>query len=377
MIKRNIKSIIDKWLFRNKILIIYGARQVGKTTLVKQILSENASPNAYYNCEVPSIRQVLETKEPSLLKREFGAHKLIVLDEAQFVPDISQILKIISDHLPEIQVIATGSSSFELAQKTSEPLTGRALTFTLFPFSYEELGQLFRPSERRAQLDHWLRYGMYPEIVQASTADAQILLDDLSSRYLYKDIFIFENLRKADVIHQLLQLLAFQIGNEVSYHELAKNLKVNEATLIRYIDLLEKAFVIFRLPAFSRNLRKEVSKKKKIYFYDIGIRNSIIRQYQATQFRPDRGALWENFLLVERMKFLQARLQFPNQYFWRTHDQQEIDYLEEANGQLVGYEFKWQSKKKKIPTAFAKNYPDAQMNWIDQENFEDFILEED
>ncbi len=375
MIERSLKATITRWLFRKKVLIIYGARQVGKTTLAKEILKENGQADAYFNCEIPSARQVLESKEPNLLKREFGNYRLVVLDEAQFVPDIGLILKIIADHLPEVQVIATGSSSFELAQRSSEALTGRALTFTLFPFSYEELGQLYRPSERRAQLDILLRFGSYPEIIQAGVKDAQLLLDDLSSRYLYKDIFTFENLRKPEVIHQLLQLLAFQIGSEVSYHELANTLKVNERTVARYIDLLEKAFVIFRLSPLSRNLRKEVSKKKKIYFYDIGIRNSIIQQYQPTKLRPDRGALWENFLITERMKHLQSHLKAPNRYFWRTHDQQEIDYLEEAGGQLRGFEFKWQVKKKKTPPSFSDAYPNAEVQWIDSSNFESFLLE--
>ncbi len=376
MVQRQLQAVVNRWLFRGKVIILYGARQVGKTTLAKVLLREHGGgANAYYNCEIPSVRQVLEQQEPELLRREFGTHRLIVLDEAQYIPNIGQILKVIADHLPEVQIIATGSSSFELAQQTGEPLTGRALTFTLYPFSYEELGALYRPSERSGLLENWLRFGTYPEVVQASQEDTKFLLDDLTARYLYKDIFVFENIRKADIVHQLLQLLAFQIGNEVSIHELALKLKVNERTVSRYIDLLEKAFVIFRLPAFSRNLRKEVSKKKKIYFYDLGVRNSIIQQYQPLKGRADRGALWENFLVAERMKYLHARLQFPKQYFWRTHDQQALDYLEEADGQLHGYEFKWKPKKAKVPAAFAKAYPEAVVQVLHQENFEDFLLD--
>lgn len=376
MIQRQLQAVVDRWLFRGKIIILYGARQVGKTTLAKTLLREHGGDlNAYYNCEIPSVRQVLEQQEPELLRREFGKHRLIVLDEAQYIPNIGQILKVIADHLPEVQIVATGSSSFELAQRTGEPLTGRALTFTLYPFSYEELGQLHRPSERSGLLESWLRFGTYPEVVQASQEDTRFLLDDLTSRYLYKDIFVFENIRKADIVHQLLQLLAFQIGSEVSIHELALKLKVNERTVSRYIDLLEKAFVIFRLPALSRNLRKEVSKKKKIYFYDLGVRNSIIQQYQSLKGRADRGALWENFLVVERMKYLHARLRFPKQYFWRTHDHQELDYVEEADGKLQGYEFKWNSKKAKMPLAFAKAYPKAEIQVLHQQNFESFLLD--
>ncbi len=374
MIRRDLQNILTHWLYRKKILILYGARQVGKTTLAKSILEEQKSPETYFNCEVPSVREILDTMEPSVLKREFGNHKVIVLDEAQNIEDIGKKLKIFADHLPEIQIIATGSSSFELAQKTSEPLTGRALTFTLYPFSYKELGQKYNSLDRRAQLSHWLLYGTYPEIEQAAISEARVLLEDLSSRYLYKDIFLFENIRRPQLLHQLLQLLAFQLGSEVSIHELANTLKINERTVERYLDLLEKAFVIFKLSALSRNLRKEVKKKKKYYFYDLGIRNSIIQQFQGLELRPDRGAIWENFLIVERMKYLQLSQKRPNRYFWRTHDQQEVDYIEEADGKMLGYEFKWKTKQKRIPPAFIKAYPSSQLDWIDTHNFESFIL---
>ena len=373
MIQRELRSVIDSWLFKNKILIIYGARQVGKTTLAKQILNDHDARDAYYSCEIPSVRESLASKEPSILKRYFGHHKMMVLDEAQFVPEIGQILKIFSDHLPDIQIIATGSSSFELAEKTSEPLTGRALTFTLFPFSYSELGQIYRPVERKAQIDIFLTYGMYPEIIQANHKQAQILLEDLTSRYLYKDIFQFENIRKATKLEQLLQLLALQIGNLVSFHELANKLRVNERTIMRYIDILEKAFVIFRLPAYSRNPRSEVVKKKKIYFYDVGIRNGIIQQYQPLSLRIDKGGLWENFLIVERLKYLQHQLLNPKGFFWRSKTQQEVDYLEELNGELSAYEIKWSVSKKKVPTEFKRHYPTADFSWLDKDNFEAFV----
>ncbi|MEM8895237.1 MAG: ATP-binding protein [Bacteroidota bacterium] len=363
---------MEKWIFRNKVLLIYGARQVGKTTLAKSLLKKFGNLNGYYNCELPSIAQLL-TEEPAMLKQEFGQHKLIVLDEAQFIPDIGRKLKIIADELPRLQVIATGSSSFDLAQKTSEPLTGRALTFLLYPLSYEELLQQHRPIELKVKLDSLLRFGSYPELMNAPVEEAKILLDDLAAKYLYKDVLMFENLKRADVLHKLLQLLAHQIGSEISTHELAKTLKINERTVNRYIDLLEKAFVIFSLSSLSGNLRKEISKKKKIYFYDVGIRNSIIQQYQPMELRNDKGALWENFLIVERMKLLGSQLKKPKQYFWRTHDQQEIDYLEESDGLLSAYEFKWSITKKKVPPAFAKTYTDASFNWIDQGNFTRFI----
>jgi len=375
-VRRNIKSLINRWLFRSKVILLYGPRQVGKTTLSRDLLKEHATTKAYYNCEINSVKSLLSTKEPTLYRKEFGNYKMVVFDEAQHVPEIGLILKIIIDHLPDLQIVATGSSSFELAEKTSEPLTGRALTFYLFPFSYNELGQLYKPSERNAQLHHYLCYGLYPEIVMSPKEDARFLLDELSSRYLYKDIFMFENIRKSDVVHKLLQLLAFQIGQEVSYHELSNTLKVNQRTVERYIDLLEKAFVIFTLTAFSRNLRKEISKKRKIYFYDVGIRNSIIQQYHSIDMRMDneKGALWENFIIVERLKFLQSNMLQPKLYFWRTHDQQEIDFIEEMDGRLVGYEFKWQSKKKrKKPQIFLDTYPNSEIHFVDTDNFESFI----
>ena len=373
MIKRDIQNHIEQWLFRKKIIIIYGARQVGKTTLVRALLAKYGSLEGYYNCEILSIQRALAQEEPILLKKYLGNHKIVVFDEAQNIPNIGRVLKLLIDTYPDLQIITTGSSSFELANKTSEPLTGRALQFLLYPFSYQELAHRYTPFERQAQLPIFLKYGMYPEIINASEKEAQFLLNDLSSKYLYKDVLAFENLKRSDIIIKLLQLLALQIGSEVSLNELANNLQTNRRTVERYIDLLEKAFIIFRLRSFSRNLRKEINKGQKIYFYDIGIRNSIIQQYQDMDLRNDKGALWENFLLSERLKFLQSQLFSPNRYFWRTHDKQEIDYLEEYNGQLRAYEIKWLLKKKKMPTIFLTSYPNTSIQFIDQTNFETFI----
>lgn len=373
MIKRSIQPIVERWLFRKKIIILYGARQVGKTTLVKALLSKYRQEEGYYNCEIQSVRSALEQEEPSLLKKYLGDKKIVVFDEAQNVTNIGRVLKILIDSYPELQIIATGSSSFDLANQTSEPLTGRALQFVLYPLSYLELNDLYNPFERKAQLGNLLKYGMYPEIVRASEADARVLLDDLSSKYLYKDVLAFENLKRADIIFKLLQLLALQIGNEVSINELSSALQTNRRTVERYIELLEKAFVIFKLRSFSRNLRKEISKRYKIYFYDVGVRNSIVQQYQDIELRNDKGSLWENFLISERLKFLQTNQINPNYYFWRTHDQQEIDYLEEYNGQLTAYEIKWKTGKKKFPKAFTENYPNSKVQFVDQNNFETFI----
>lgn len=372
-IKRALQSQIEHWLFRGKIIILYGARQVGKTTLSKAILELHGAEGAYFNCEIQSVKAALAQREPLALQRFLGNKKIVVLDEAQQVAGIGEVLKLLADTFPETQIIATGSSSFELANRSAEPLTGRALTFELFPLSYAELDQAFNPTERRAQLDFWLRYGLYPEVAFSAEEDARILLDNLSSRYLYKDILEFENLKRADVLVKLLQLIALQIGQLVSYYELANTLKISSATVERYIELLEKAFVIFRLSPFSRNLRNEIGKKNKIFFYDVGIRNSIIQQYQSLDLRTDKGALWENFLVAERLKFLQTKGLKPNRYFWRTLQQVEIDYLEEQNGHLSAFEFKWQGKGQKMPLAFAKAYPDSSFEVIDTDHFEAFV----
>ncbi len=373
LIKRKIQPIIENWLFRGKVIILYGARQVGKTTLAKALLSKYRQEDGYYNCEIQSVRAILGQEEPVLLKKYLGNKKIVVFDEAQYVPNIGRVLKLLADTYPELQIIATGSSSFDLANRTGEALTGRALQFILYPLSYSEVGELYNPFERKAQLNNFLRFGMYPEIVQAPDEEARVLLDDLSSRYLYKDVLEFENLKRADIIFKLLQLLALQIGSEVSVNELSNSLQTHRRTIERYIDLLEKAFVIFRLRSFSRNLRKEISKGYKIFFYDVGVRNSIIQQYQDVELRMDKGMLWENFLICERLKFLQTQQINPNNYFWRTHDQQEIDYLEEFNGKLTGYEMKWKFKRKKAPKAFMENYPNSEFQFIEQDNFEWFI----
>ncbi|NUQ22335.1 MAG: ATP-binding protein [Saprospiraceae bacterium] len=374
-ITRSIKTQMEGWLYRGKVLILYGARQVGKTTLSKSFLEPLGDQGLYLNCEIQSVQSALSIREPAVLRRFIGNKKLVVFDEAQYVPGIGEILKLLIDTFPDMQIIATGSSSFQLADRSSEALTGRALTFELYPFSYTELSQAFAPHELKAQLDFWLRFGFYPDIAFSSETDARTLLDNLSSRYLYQDVLEFENLKRAEVLVQLLQLLALQIGQLVSYHELANTLKISSQTVERYINLLEKAFVIFRLLPFSRNLRSEIGKKNKIFFYDIGIRNSIIQQYQPMELRSDKGALWENFLVVERLKRLQQLTLRSNRYFWRTYQDAEIDYIEERDGRLSAYEFKWQNKPARLPVAFANAYPGCDFTVVHRDNFEDFIGE--
>ncbi|MFM8489754.1 MAG: ATP-binding protein, partial [Bacteroidota bacterium] len=270
MIRRHLQDTLEHWLFRGKVIVLYGARQVGKTTLSRALLEPFGSSGLYLNCEIESVRSALSVREPMALKRYFGNPRIIVLDEAQRIPGVGEILKLLIDTYSDLQIIATGSSSFELANRSAEPLTGRALTFELYPLSYAELGQAVPAIERRGHLDYWLRYGTYPGVAFAGEADARLLLDSLSSQYLYKDVLEFESLKKPDLLVGLLRLLALQIGQLVSYHELANSLKISSATVERYIDLLEKAFVVFRLTPFSRNLRNEIGKKNKIFFYDTG-----------------------------------------------------------------------------------------------------------
>jgi predicted AAA+ superfamily ATPase len=368
---------IEKWLFKQKVIVVYGARQVGKTTIMKEIIKKYPGKAYYLDCDIATVRQSLQQEDPLILKRMLGDIKLLIIDEAQRVENIGIILKLLHDHCPEIQVIATGSSSFELANKTNEPLTGRSLEFILYPLSFSELTQVYNPFEIKGQLENLLIYGSYPEIATASHEDAIKLLNDLTNKYLYKDILDFEHLKKPELLTKLLQLLAFQVGNEVSRHELAVTLQTSSATIDRYINLLEKCFVIFRLTPFSRNLRKEITSKEKIYFYDLGIRNSLIAQFNPLALRSDVGALWENFCIVERMKYRQQIEAYGNIYFWRTHDQQEIDYIEDYDGILHGYEFKWRKSKYIPPKAFLHNYTNSSITLIHNENFWDFITDQD
>lgn len=372
-IKRHLEKNIEKYLFKGKIIIVYGARQVGKTVLAKSILKKYADENSYFNCEILSTKQALEQQDPLKLKNFLGNGRVIVLDEAQKVSNIGLALKLLIDTYPNMQIIATGSSSFDLSNQVNEPLTGRALEFTLFPFSLSELSDVHSSQEMNAVLEKSLVYGMYPEVVLSDINNARVYLNNLSSKYLYKDVLAFENLKRSDLLIDLLQLLALQIGNEVSTHELAVSLQCGRDTVLRYVDLLEKSFVIFRLRAFSRNLRNEIGKKQKIYFYDLGMRNSLISRLIPLSLRDDVGALWENFCVAERMKWLQNQERFANRYFWRTHTQKEVDYLEEYDDRLDGYEFKWSKDNYSAPKDFL-SYKNSSVKLINKENYKEFLL---
>jgi predicted AAA+ superfamily ATPase len=378
--QRTIKSQIIEKLFQKKVIIIYGARQVGKTTLAKNILDEQqklGKSGVYFNCELDSVRSALSIKETERLHSFLGNNDLIILDEAQNVPEIGKILKIIHDEIPEIQIIATGSSSFDLADKTVEPLTGRHFSFTLHPLSVQEIARTEKLGllGLETKLEQILRFGTYPEAYSTLEEEKKLqLLNVIASDYLYKDVLKFEGLKKAPIISDLLKLLALQIGHEVSLQSLANKLGISRITVEKYINILEKSFVIYVLRPLSRNAYRAVSKKNKIYFWDLGIRNSLIQNFNPLALREDIGALWENFCVIERIKRNNDNKYFKNIYFWRSYAGQEVDYIEESGGKFEAFEFKWGlSKKIKTPSDFLKTYH-ADIEKIDRENYINFLI---
>ena len=377
--KRSIQPLIEAQLYKGKVIIIYGARRTGKTFLCNQIIkkqTEHGIKAKYLSCESFAVKQKLQSTNEIELKNYLEDAKLIILDEAQNIENIGLTLKILVDFYPELQIIATGSSSFDLANKVGEPLTGRARRFILYPLSIEELRTQYDLFQLDSSLNKILTYGLYPSVFNASENDAGLELDEIASNYLYKDILEFEKVKNSNILLELLQLLALQLGNEVSYHEIGQKLALDSATVKRYIDLLTKCFVILPLRAFSRNLRNEIGKTQKIYFYDLGIRNSLIRNYNSPKLRNDKeiGALWENFCIIERFKYNQAHSRLVNAYFWRTYNQKEIDYIEEHSGQLDGYEFKWNINSKiKPPKIFLETYENSSVKKVDPSTYLEFI----
>jgi predicted AAA+ superfamily ATPase len=375
-IPRLLLPSLQESLLPGKVVALYGPRQVGKTTLALDLIERSPYRARYISADELLYREALASQSRQTLGELLGDAELLVIDEAQRVPNIGLNLKILVDSFRHARILATGSASFDLANKISEPLTGRQLTFHLYPISYPELSAAFGPLEARAQLERWLVWGGYPAIVTAETPQLrQRLLNELVGASLYRDLLEWEGLRRADKIADLLRLLAFQIGQEVSVAELAASLALNRQTVERYLDLLEKVFVIFRVGGFSRNLRKEVTKNARYYFYDNGVRNSLIQNFNPLPLRNDVGQLWENFLVVERRKANQMRGRMVNTYFWRTYDQKEIDYLEESGGRLEGYEFKWQetAPRRAVRDEFLRAYPDASLTVIHRDNFTDFL----
>ncbi len=371
--KRLIQDNIEKKLFKGKAIIIYGARQVGKTTLVKKIQEKYIKNSLYLNADEPDIRYSFENKTSTEIKKIIGNNTFLIIDEAQRINNIGLTLKLIIDNFPLVQVIATGSSSFELSNSISEPLTGRKFEFHLYPLSISEILEKKTKIEINRLLEDMLRFGMYPDIISGSNLDAQIKIEEIASSYLFKDILQFQNIRNSEVLTKLLQALALQIGNEVSYNELANLLNIDKDTVSRYIQILEKAFIIFSLKPYSRNLRKEIGKLRKIYFYDLGIRNAIIKNFNILSLRQDIGALWENFIISERIKYNNNRERNINNYFWRTYDKKEIDYIEDVSGRLEGFEIKYTSDKFKKYVEFLDTYKDSSITLINKDNFLSFL----
>jgi predicted AAA+ superfamily ATPase len=374
-IQRSVQKNIEDNLFKGKVIRLYGLRRVGKTTLSKVILEKYGSISGYFNCEIIRHKTMFESLDVEKIKEYFGKEKIVVLDEAQNVSQIGKMLKLMVDTYPEIQIIATGSSSFEIANQTGEPLVGRSFTYTLFPISLKELSENYTPQELENLREDILRYGSMPNILDLANIDKANYLDEITSSYLYKDILEYENIKSSSVLVKLLKALALQIGNEISYRELGQIVDLSPQTVEKYINLLEKSFILFSLHSLSRNLRNELKRSVKVYFWDLGVRNSILQNFLPLDQRADVGSLWENFCIVERIK-LQNKGAFynSNNYFWRTTTQQEIDFIEEKDGLLTAFEFKFNPKKQaKIPDSFAKAYPNHKFKLINSENWLELV----
>jgi uncharacterized protein len=373
-IPRLLEAKIQGRLFGKKAILVFGPRQVGKTTLCMEILRKTDLPYTIFYGDDADIREAFAQANGTMLRNLIGDQKIILIDEAQRIPNIGLCLKIIVDQLPNVQVIATGSSSFDLANLSNEPLTGRKYEFFLYPLSFGEMVKHHGFLEEKRHLEHRMLYGYYPEIVTHANQEKE-LLNLLAGSYLYKDLLMLEGIKKPMILEKLLRALAMQLGSEVNYNELGQIVGADKNTVEKYIDLLEKAFVIFRIPAFNRNVRSELKKGKKIYFYDCGIRNAILKNFNPLSSRLDVGGLWENFFLVERMKSLAANNQDAEFYFWRTTAQQEIDFIEESEGNLTAFECKWNPKTKTFfPSTFRDAYPNAALKVVNSGNFEEFIL---
>lgn len=375
-IQRIVKKDIIKHLQPNKVVVIYGPRQVGKTTFVNDILHDIHEEALFVSGEDKTVHPWLSSQSSIILQQNIGNKKLLVIDEAQKIHKIGLNLKIIIDMIPNIKVIATGSSSFELANQVGEPLVGRKWEYFLYPIAQMELSSQENLFETKALLPTRLIYGSYPEVVTAGDQNEKMkILRSIVDHHLYSDLLEFEGIRKSYKIIQLLRLIAFQIGQEVSLHEIGTQLGLNTRTVERYLDLLEKAFVIKSIHGFSRNLRKEITKSARYYFFDNGIRNALLNSFNSLELRNDVGQLWENYLFIERLKAQEYLHLYRNNYFWRTYDQQEIDFIEEYDGVLHGYEFKWGDKKAKCPASWSNTYPGSTFKAINRDNYLSFITE--
>ena len=365
---------LNKYIRPNKVLVIFGPRRVGKTTLLNDFLSDCGLKYKLDSGDNIKIQQIISSQNFDLIKEYAAGYELIAIDEAQKISNVGMGLKILVDQIPGIRVIATGSSSFELSGQVGEPLTGRKNTVILYPIAQSELAALYNPFELKEKLNEFLIYGKYPEVVTASKKNEKAkILEEIVHSYLLKDILEIERVKGSKILLDLLRLIAFQTGNEVSFPELGAQIGIDAKTVARYLDLFEKSFVLYNLRGFSRNLRKEITKKSKYYFYDNGIRNAIISNFNDIEIRNDTGQLWENFLIAERLKRNSYKEVFSNNYFWRTWDQKEIDFVEERGGGLFGYEFKWGKSNFSVPKEFLTAYPESSITVVNRENYFDFL----
>lgn len=352
-----------------KAIVVVGARQVGKTTLIKEILQNQ--DYLFLDADDPTIRNLLTSPNTEQIRTLLGNYKIVFLDEAQRIQGIGLTLKIITDQFKDVQLFVSGSSSFDLGNALNEPLTGRKWEYELFPISWEEYEDNTGFLKSEQQLENRLLYGFYPEVLNNQGNEREIL-KNLVNSYLYRDILAFSDIRHPEVLEKLLQALALQMGSEVNYNELAQTVGVNRLTVQSYVEILEKGYIVFRLRSFSRNVRNEIKQNRKIYFYDNGVRNMIIGNFDPLDLRQDKGALWENFLISERMKQNNYKDTFAKMYFWRTTQQQEVDFVEEKNGKISGYEFKWNNRKINPPKTFTENY-NTDVKLFSRENFREFV----
>lgn len=374
-LERKITSKIKIRLVPNKVILIFGARRVGKTVLIQQITNSFDGKILFLNGEDDDSIALLREKSISNYKNLLKGIDLLVIDEAQNIPEIGQKLKLMVDEITGIRIIASGSSSFDLNNKAGEPLVGRSFTYYLFPFSQQELSAEENLLETRRKLEQRLIFGTYPEVeLMESNEDKITYLKDMVNSYLLKDILAVEGIRNSAKMKDLLRLIAFQMGNEVSFDELGKQLALSKNTVEKYLDLLSKQFIIYKLGAYSKNLRKEVTKAGKWYFYDNGIRNALINNFNPIALRQDIGQLWESYLISERQKNIYFNSEITTSYFWRTYDGQEIDLIEEENEKISAFEFKFSEKKTKVPRAFAENYPEASYTQIHRDNYLNWLL---